>query len=298
MLLHELRTSGAAITPGTCCSGWCRPSTGRTRSPGSSDGSSRSVREQACDELCVSWLGGSANYRATLLEVTAGLIRRPWETLGLAMTRSTKLGRRLARIARSRGPRAACSAPARGVIVVAVLAAFGLLGSVTLVRPRADEPKPRIPDRRVRVKRGRRGEIRRTTTQPGTLHAFESADLFAKVPGYLKEQNVDIGDRVKRGELLAVIDAPELIKDAEQAAEAVEQSRVAVTQAEARVKTAENEAKAAEATVSQAEAEVERYSSDRKFREKETARHKRLLEPSDPDGIMAEQEAHSTPPLR
>ena len=254
------------------------------------------VREQACDDLCVSWLGGSATYCATLLEVAAGLFRRPWEALGLAMTRSTKLGRRLARIERSAGaPRCLLRAPARGVIVVAVLAAFGLLGSVTLVRPRADEPKLReqTRDRGVRVERVKQGEIRRTTVQVGSLHAFESAELFAKVSGYLKQQNVDIGDRVKQGDLLAVIDAPELTKDVEHAVEALEQAKGAIMQAEARLKTTQNEAKAAEATVEQAQAEAARSSSTRRFREKESARYKRLLEQKAiPQQLMAEEEEH------
>src|SRR5262249_11729729 len=43
-----------------------------------------------------------------------------------------------------------------------------------------------------------------------TLEAFETADLFAKVTGYLSDVHVDIGDHVKAGQVLAVIDIPEL----------------------------------------------------------------------------------------
>jgi RND family efflux transporter MFP subunit len=265
------------------------------------------VREQACDDLCVAWLGGSAPYGEALLEVTAGRFRPPWEALGLGMTRSTKLGRRLARIARSAGTsRCLLRAPARGVIIAVVLAAFGVLGTLTLVRPRADEPKPQPhqsrqqpqdqgPARahRVRVAQVRPGAIPRTTTQPGSLHAFESADLYAKVSGYLKHQNVDIGDRVVQGAALATIDAPELVKDAERAADAVAQAKVAVNQAQTRVATAESEVTAAKAAVAQVEAEVDRATSNRKYRETETARYKDLLEKNAiPKQIMTEQEEH------
>jgi RND family efflux transporter MFP subunit len=241
------------------------------------------VREQACDDLCVAWLGGAASYCATLLEVTTGLLRRPRESLGLAMTRSTQLGRRLASLARSPGaPSCVLRAPARGVIVVTVLAAFGLLGSVTLVRPRADEPaakdKDQARDRRVRVERVKRGEVRRTTAQPGSVHPFESAELFARVSGYLKEQNVDIGDRVKQGALLAVIDAPELVKDAEQAAQAVTQARVAVRLAEARLKTARSELEASAAAVAQAEAGVARAAAIVRLQETKLRASKKLFE--------------------
>src|SRR5947209_13150493 len=48
--------------------------------------------------------------------------------------------------------------------------------------------------------------------QPGSVHAFESVNLRPKVSGFLKKLNVDIGDRVKRGQVLATIDVPELEK--------------------------------------------------------------------------------------
>src|SRR6202035_1992358 len=43
-----------------------------------------------------------------------------------------------------------------------------------------------------------------------TLEAFDDTDLFAKVSGYLSDVRVDIGDHVKAGEVLAVIDVPEM----------------------------------------------------------------------------------------
>lgn len=45
---------------------------------------------------------------------------------------------------------------------------------------------------------------------PGTLKAFYSASVYARVPGYLKQWNVDIGTLVKAGQLLATIDTPDL----------------------------------------------------------------------------------------
>jgi RND family efflux transporter MFP subunit len=45
---------------------------------------------------------------------------------------------------------------------------------------------------------------------PGSLQAYNEAPIYARVPGYLKSWNQDIGAKVKAGELLAVIDAPEL----------------------------------------------------------------------------------------
>src|SRR5438105_4090240 len=43
-----------------------------------------------------------------------------------------------------------------------------------------------------------------------TVEAFWSADLYAKTSGYVSEVKADIGDAVKKGQVLAVIDAPEV----------------------------------------------------------------------------------------
>jgi RND family efflux transporter MFP subunit len=52
---------------------------------------------------------------------------------------------------------------------------------------------------------------------PGEIRAFNEAQIRARVNGYLKEWKFDIGARVKAGEVLAVIDAPELDQQYEQA---------------------------------------------------------------------------------
>ncbi|HUK01104.1 MAG TPA: efflux RND transporter periplasmic adaptor subunit [Steroidobacteraceae bacterium] len=45
---------------------------------------------------------------------------------------------------------------------------------------------------------------------PAEFHAYAEVDLHAKVAGYVAQMRVDIGDRVKAGELLAVLEVPEL----------------------------------------------------------------------------------------
>jgi len=45
---------------------------------------------------------------------------------------------------------------------------------------------------------------------PGELDPYLQTDLFAKVQGYVREMKVDIGDRVRKGQTLAVIEAPEV----------------------------------------------------------------------------------------
>ncbi|MEP6950571.1 MAG: efflux RND transporter periplasmic adaptor subunit [Ginsengibacter sp.] len=45
---------------------------------------------------------------------------------------------------------------------------------------------------------------------PAELLPYEQSELFARVQGYVKEMKVDIGDKVHRGQILALIEAPEL----------------------------------------------------------------------------------------
>ncbi len=52
--------------------------------------------------------------------------------------------------------------------------------------------------------------IEETITLPGTLSPWHGAPIYARIDGYLQRWLVDIGDKVKKGQLLAVIEAPEL----------------------------------------------------------------------------------------
>lgn len=62
---------------------------------------------------------------------------------------------------------------------------------------------------------------------------FHEVALHAKVTGYVQELAVDIGDRVKTGEVLATLDVPELGEDLRKARAAAERSRQEAARAEA-----------------------------------------------------------------
>jgi HlyD family secretion protein len=191
-----------------------------------------SVREQACDDLCIYWMGDARDYRATLLDVASGLVRpRPWQALGLAMARSSRLGRRIAQIDGSPGrPRCLLRWPARVLIVLATIAACGLLGSVQLARrsaaaqaqapapkpeekpkkaddaapkPRAEEAqadptKPDLPPQlgegtpipRVRTVHPKRMDFTVETTQVCSLQAFEPVSIYARIAGVVRATNL------------------------------------------------------------------------------------------------------------
>ena len=54
---------------------------------------------------------------------------------------------------------------------------------------------------------------------PGQLAAYQEVSIFPKVNGYVKQVNVDIGSKVKKGQLLMTLEAPELEQSTMQAKE-------------------------------------------------------------------------------
>lgn len=52
--------------------------------------------------------------------------------------------------------------------------------------------------------------VKKNIDLPGELQPYLQTELFAKVQGYVREMKVDIGDRVRKGQMLAVIEAPEV----------------------------------------------------------------------------------------
>ena len=68
---------------------------------------------------------------------------------------------------------------------------------------------------------------------PGALTAVQSAAIYARTPGYVLRRLVDIGSRVRAGQLLADIDAPDLDQQVVQARGLVSQTRAAQELAQA-----------------------------------------------------------------
>src|SRR3977135_2235577 len=101
-----------------------------------------------------------------------------------------------------------------GIKVLVIVVGVGAGGAVVerylaaspspMNSPRADSPP------RVEVVRPRRVTVAQRLQTNATLEAFDEADLFANVSGYLSDVRVDIGDHVKAGQVLAVMDIPEM----------------------------------------------------------------------------------------
>jgi multidrug efflux pump subunit AcrA (membrane-fusion protein) len=119
----------------------------------------------------------------------------------------------------------------RGMNILAVVVCLGGVGiiaeRVAASRPPADskaaEARPRAE-----LVRPRRLTVARHVQTNATLEAFEQTDLFAKVSGYLSDVRVDIGDHVKAGQVLSVIDIPEMGKELAEAKAQLESKQKAL----------------------------------------------------------------------
>src|SRR5215471_10141007 len=96
----------------------------------------------------------------------------------------------------------------------------------------ADEHRDFVPSVRVAAVNASPGTM--SVTLPATTSPFEAADIFARASGYIEKRNVDIGSRVKTGELLAVITAPELDHQIAQAEASLGQAKATHRQTKAK----------------------------------------------------------------
>jgi multidrug efflux system membrane fusion protein len=94
--------------------------------------------------------------------------------------------------------------------------------------------------RHVQTTHARPGEAKRSLVLAGSLQGRREAPIYARINGYLQRWNKDIGDRVKAGEVLALIDAPEAEQELQQARAAIEQIRARLGLAESSWQRAEN----------------------------------------------------------
>lgn len=152
--------------------------------------------------------------------------------------------------------------------ILAALAVFGAVAAdnnspteVTVVRP-----EPANGDAVIRL--------------PGRTLPSQQASIYSRATGMVGERKADIGDAVKQGDVLAVIDAPEVRRSAEQA-------RARIRQAEARAKVtaatreraramARNRVIAAEA-LDQSEADAEAAQAELQAAQAELARLEELI---------------------
>jgi RND family efflux transporter MFP subunit len=139
--------------------------------------------------------------------------------------------------------------PSRCLSICTVWTALLVVGACS--RPSAKSADRDSGVRTVAVAAVKRADVRQWLTVTAEFRPYEEIDVHAKVAGYLKSIRVDVGDRVTAGQLLAVLEVPELHDE--------------LLQGEAFVKRAQEDVKRADAEVDRAHSvsELARLSSSR-----------------------------------
>ena len=120
------------------------------------------------------------------------------------------------------------------VVAFLIVAAVVISGIVPRVRARAtlrtETNQLAVPA--VLVVQPKRAAAGQEIILPANVQAFKDAPIYARTNGYLKRWYVDIGGRVKAGQLLAEIDTPEVVQQ-------LQQARADLATAEANVRLSE-----------------------------------------------------------
>ena len=137
-----------------------------------------------------------------------------------------------------------------GAAVLTILAFLGgylpLQKRKALIVAEAHESEKALP--RVEVTEVRQAPSKSTLQLPGNIQATTEAPILARADGYIKERKVDIGDRVRAGQRLAVIEAPELDEQVHQAEATLQQARAGVDQANANLRQGKSDLELARVT--------------------------------------------------
>ena len=88
----------------------------------------------------------------------------------------------------------------------------------------------------VEVVKVRRSHVPGELTVPGTTASVTEAYIYARANGYLQKRYVDIGDHVKKGQVLGLIDAPDLDRQVDQAGDQLRQADAQLVQQQAVLK--------------------------------------------------------------
>ena len=129
----------------------------------------------------------------------------------------------------------------RKLVAAALFCVAFVFGAAALYATRAD----RKPDSAAAIKpsaagapvvvvaQAKRTDLINTLNLAAEFRPFQEVDVYARVAGYVRQMKVDVGDRVKAGEVLAVLEVPELEAELQQASAAVDSADQEVIRAKA-----------------------------------------------------------------
>src|SRR5579885_716111 len=105
----------------------------------------------------------------------------------------------------------------------------------------------------VNVARVRLAPSEATVDLPGQTVAQVETPVYARTDGYIKQRTVEMGDRVKKGQLMVELDTPDLDQQIEQARATLAQSQAALAQLQAALAASQSNLKLARVTAQRTE---------------------------------------------
>ena len=120
-------------------------------------------------------------------------------------------------------------------------------------------------------------QVTRTTTQPASIEPFYRAQIRSRLSEYVLEVKVDIGDVVAQGDVLAILDIPELLKQADIIKARIRRLQAEERRAAAGVSLAEASVQSANAMLQQSKSQVAMEEATLKAATAESDRMKDLV---------------------
>jgi HlyD family secretion protein len=163
-------------------------------------------------------------------------------------------------------------------VMLALFIASVVLTGCTRTPPTSGTTTAANPAAAVSVVHPQKKALPKVIEQPGTVQPYESTPLYAKLAGFVKKVNVDIGDLVEGptesgpGTVLAELSIPELVDEGREKDALVERARAEVEQAKKLLEIAEANIAVADAQIAEAKAGLKRAQATLKRWESEATR--------------------------
>jgi RND family efflux transporter MFP subunit len=126
--------------------------------------------------------------------------------------------------------------------MIACAAGAAAMFGTACSRPRAVEAADAPPEATptVAVARASFHDLSRDTVLTANFEPYQEVDVMSKVAGYVKSIKVDIGDRVRQGQVLATLEIPEMADDLTKAGATVDRNAADVSRARDELRRAES----------------------------------------------------------
>ncbi|MGA7238321.1 MAG: efflux RND transporter periplasmic adaptor subunit [Bryobacteraceae bacterium] len=125
---------------------------------------------------------------------------------------------------------------ATAALAVGIMAACSARGGSAHA---AQEAAPSLPV--VAVSKAAKTDLSSTIALTAEFSPYQEVDVMAKISGYVREIRVDIGDRVKAGDVLATLEIPEMQDDLSRASASIEEATAELAAAKDELQRAQSQ---------------------------------------------------------